>query len=147
MTNAALAQFGVTGASLSPQAKVGRPRVATKIAHIDGDFISYQIAADTKDETEGRRPLRTLEYKMAQIQDIAMEIMERAGAGKFVLHITPSGSTKGGRADQVVRRNTKPTAQTVRSPSIWIKSGMPLALVLGSMDTVWCILSAKPMMA
>jgi hypothetical protein len=104
MTNAALAQFGVTGANLSPQAKVGRPRVATKIAHIDGDFISYQIAADTKDETEGRRPLRTLEYKMEQIQDIAMEIMERAGAGKFVLHITPSGSTKGGRADQVVQK-------------------------------------------
>ena len=104
MTNAALAQFGVTGASLSPQAKAVRPRVANKVAHIDGDFISYQIAADTKDETEGRRPMRTLDYKMEQIQDIAMEIMERAGASKFVLHITPSGSNKGGRADQVVQK-------------------------------------------
>lgn len=94
----------MTGDSLSPQAKAHRPRVANKVAHIDGDFISYQIAADTKDELEGRRPMRTLDYKMEQIQDIAMGIMERCGASKFVLHITPSGSNKGGRAGQVVQK-------------------------------------------
>lgn len=100
----ALDNFGVQGADLAPQAKPRPPRVNNRVAHIDADFLSYQIAADTRDELDGIRPLRTLDYKLGQIEDIAQEIMERAGASSYVLHVTPGGSNKGGRAEQAVQK-------------------------------------------
>lgn len=99
-----LANFGVQADTLAPQTKPRPPRVNNRVAHIDADFLSYQIAADTREEMDGIRPMRTLEYKLAQIEDIAHEIMERAGAASYVLHVTPAGSTKGGRAAQAVQK-------------------------------------------
>lgn len=111
-----LASFGVQGDTLAPQRKVYRPRVAEKVAHIDADFISYQIAADTRDEMDGIRPMRTLQYKIGQIEDIAQEIMERAGCGKYVLHITPGASTKGGRDAQAVQKEYQATRKGKDKP-------------------------------
>ena len=100
----ALNDFGVQGSDLAPQAKPRPPRVNNRVAHIDADFLSYQIAADTRDEMDGIRPMRTLDFKLGQIEDIAQELMERAGASSYVLHVTPGGSTKGGRAQQAVQK-------------------------------------------
>ena len=99
-----LNSFGVQADALVPQRNATRKRVDENVAHIDGDFMCYQIAADTRDELDGIRPLRTLEYKQAQIEDKALELMERAGCGRFVLHVTPGASTKGGRAAQAVQK-------------------------------------------
>ena len=99
-----LAQFGVAGDNLVTQGRKIRQRDNKKVAHIDGDFIAYQIAADTRDEKDGIRPMRSLEYKLAQIEDVATEIMERAGCGRYVLHVTPSGSTKGNRPQQAIQK-------------------------------------------
>ncbi len=100
----ALEGFGVQAGSLAPQAKQHRPRVNNRVAHIDADFMSYQIAADTRDELDGIRPMRSLEYKINQIEDLSHEIMERAGASSYVLHCTPGASTKGNRRNQAVQK-------------------------------------------
>lgn len=102
--NDVLAQFGVAADAVAPAFKTVRQKVASRTLHIDGDFIAYQIAADTRDELDGIRPRRDLQYKLGQIDDIGTELMEKAGAGRYVFHVTPGGSTKGGRPDQVVQK-------------------------------------------
>lgn len=99
-----LAQFGVAATAAPTHGKPIRRKRHKAVAHIDGDFIAYQIASDTRDELAGIRPLRSIEYKVGQIEDIATEIMERAGCSRYVLHVTPSGSNKGGRAQQAVQK-------------------------------------------
>ena len=99
-----LTAFGITSDDLSQQGSLYPKKVPGRVAHIDADFISYQIAAITNDEKNGIRPLRTLQFKLEQVQDIAQDLAERAGAEKFVLHITPSGSDKGGRREQAVQK-------------------------------------------
>ena len=99
-----LSKFGVQADTLAPQAKQHRPRVNNRVAHIDADFMSYQIAADTRDEMDGIRPMRSLEYKINQIEDLSEEIMERAGASRYVLHCTPGASNKGNRRNQAVQK-------------------------------------------
>ena len=99
-----LDKFGVAADAAPVHGKRIPKKVHNRVAHIDADFIAYQIASDTKEELSGDRPLRPIEYKLAQIEDIAGEIMDRAGASKFVLHVTPSASTKGNRAAQAVQK-------------------------------------------
>ena len=99
-----LDSFGVGQTDFKAQAKAHRPRVNNRVAHIDADFMCYQIARDTRDEMDGIRPMRTLDYKLAQIEDLSQEIMERAGASRYVLHVTPGASTKGGRREQAVQK-------------------------------------------
>lgn len=99
-----LEQFGVKSETLAPQASSIRPRANNRVVHIDADFTAYQIAADTREEKDGIRPMRDLDFKLRQIEDIALMHMETVGASKFVLHVTPSGSNKGGRAGQAVQK-------------------------------------------
>lgn len=135
----ALAQFGEVDLGKAHGSAI-RNRVAGRTVHIDGDFIAYQIAADTRDEKDGIRPMRDLKYKITQIEDIATSIMERAGGSKYVLHVTPSGSTKGGRAAQAVQKEyqanrgdrVKPEhldaiRAAIADQSLWPKHGSGIA--------------------
>lgn len=100
-----LAQFGVVGDTLSDQtgSKDYPVVVPNRVAHIDADFTAYQIAADTVAELSGERPLRDLQTKKEQLEDVAMSLARRAGADKYVMHITPTASNKGGRWEQAVQ--------------------------------------------
>lgn len=98
-----LTQFGVGADALTPMITSYPKKVQGRVAHIDADFTSYQIAADTRDEMDGIRPMRSLEYKLGQVEDIFNELMERAGATSYVAHVTPGGSTKGGRREQAIQ--------------------------------------------
>ncbi len=102
---AALAAFDLVGDMLPDQTgNKNYPAVVPgRIAHIDADFTAYMIACDTVDETQGVKPLRSFRYKCEQVEDIARSIARSAGAESYVMHITPTGSDKGGRRDQAVQ--------------------------------------------
>lgn len=78
------------------------PVVPNRIANIDADFAAYQIAADTRDELDGLRPMRSLEKKKEQVGSLLLHQARMAGAATYIAHITPPGTTKGGRADQAL---------------------------------------------
>lgn len=101
----ALEQFGIASDELSTQLSKEPPKlVKGRVAHIDADFTAYIVACDTVAETRGERPMRDLGVKRAQVKDIAEMIARQCGAETYVLHITPSASDKGGRADQAVQQ-------------------------------------------
>lgn len=77
--------------------------VSDRVAHIDADFMAYIIAADTVAEQRGDKPIRDIGTKRGQVHDFAAYIAGQAGAAHYVLHITPNGSTKGGRHAQAVQ--------------------------------------------
>jgi hypothetical protein len=100
-----LDSFGVDVSTLVDQQGKHDPTVVQgRVAHIDADFMAYIIAADTRAELEGDKPMRTLQYKYGQITDFAEYIKRKAGASDYVLHVTPSGTTKGGRPAQAVQK-------------------------------------------
>lgn len=100
----ALSGFGVDLESLASQlGKQALPVKAGRVAHIDADFMAYIIACDTVAEMEGEKPMRDLAHKYGQVREFASYLTRMAGAEKYVLHITPAGSTKGGRREQAVQ--------------------------------------------
>ncbi len=100
-----LNQFGLDTDALQNQLGKQPPKVVPgRVAHIDADFTAYIVACDTVDEINGKKPMRDMGQKRAQIIDIAESITRAAGAEKYIMHITPSASTKGGRADQAVQQ-------------------------------------------
>lgn len=78
------------------------PVVPDRIAMIDADFAAYQIAADTRDELDGLRPMRSLDKKKEQVGSLLLHQARLAGAATYIAHITPPGTDKGGRADQAL---------------------------------------------
>lgn len=76
--------------------------VRGRVAHIDSDFIAYMASAETRDEKDGLKPRKTFDEMCAKALSIADHYRRLAAAEHSVLHITPSGSNKGGRADQAV---------------------------------------------
>ena len=100
-----LDNFGISTDDLESQ--LGSPTVPVtpgRVAHIDADFMAYIVAADTRAEINGEKPMRNITHKFGQIKSFANTIARYAGAEKYVLHLTPTGSTKGGRAQQVVQQ-------------------------------------------
>jgi hypothetical protein len=91
------------GINLGDQVSPGKP-VSGRVAHIDADFMTYIIAADTVAEMNGEKPKRDLGYKFGQVMEFARFIAGKARASAYVLHVTGTGSTKGGRYDQVVQQ-------------------------------------------
>lgn len=64
------------------------PTVAGRIAHIDADFIAYQVAYKTD---------HTLEEMIHNLEVNVETQKNLCGAEHYVLHLTASGSTKSGR--------------------------------------------------
>lgn len=79
------------------------PLVPDRVANIDADFIAYIVACDTKAELAGEKPARSLEHKVAQVREFTEFIRKKAGADRAILHITPSESNKGRRAEYVMQ--------------------------------------------
>lgn len=105
-----LEQFGLTGAVLDSQlGKMDPAVVPGRVAHIDADFMAYIIACDTVAEMNGEKPMRDLTYKCGQVKEFAEFIQRKAGAASYVLHVTPAGSTKGGRHAQAVQQEYQAT--------------------------------------
>ena len=114
----ALAAFGVGEDDLPPQsddANFPAP-VPGRIAHIDADFIAYQVSAETKEELDGIKPRKTLEDMKESARWRANQLMRMAGATDFRMHITPPGSNKGGRYQQAVQREYQGTRNNKASP-------------------------------
>ncbi len=106
-----LASFGVGGDDLAPQiTPVSYPTpVPGRVAHIDADFLSYQVSAETRDELDGIKPRKSLEDMQHNARSAAEHLMRCAGATEYRCHITPSGSNKGGRREQAVQREYQAT--------------------------------------
>ena len=102
-----LEQFGVSVDDLGASSKM-RPDpvvVRGRVANVDADFLCYQVAADTRDELDGIKPRRDFASKCTGVGNLLSRAAAMVGAERYVAHITPSGSDKGGRNDYAV---TKP---------------------------------------
>lgn len=92
-----LEAFGVDVSKLADQRGGYPAAVPGRIAEIDGDFTSYQCAAVTRAELSGDAPMRDLEERCRATHNASEHIRKLAGAVAANVHITPSGSDKGGR--------------------------------------------------
>ena len=116
--NAILAGFGVQADDLPAQIEhISYPTpVPGRVAHIDADFLSYQVSSETRDELDGIKPRRSFEDMQHYARAAAEELMKLSGATSYVCHVTPSGSNKGGRAAQAVTREYQATRQGKERP-------------------------------
>lgn len=100
----ALLDFGINLDTLESQ--LGTPSVPVvpgRVAHIDADFMAYIVAADTRKEVDGEKPMRNLPHKFGQVKEFKNYLTRLVGAERSVLHVTPTGSNKGNRPDQAVQ--------------------------------------------
>ncbi len=97
-------QFGVSEEDLAGTGSAVKypPVVKGRVAHIDADFICYQIAAETKDELGGITDRRDFHYMTGQARDVLVHLTNLVGAECYNAHLTPSGSNKGGRYEQSI---------------------------------------------
>lgn len=104
----ALAQFGVEAGSLASHHTESYPKpVQGRVVHIDADFLAYQVSAESKDELDPLRPdvpRKSFEDMCHNAMAAAEHTMRLAGGTSYVCHVTPSGSTKGGRPDQAIQQ-------------------------------------------
>lgn len=92
------------GSLASHTAGITYPKpVQGRVAHIDADFMAYQVSAESKEELNGDKPRKSLDDMRYNAHTAAIHIMRMAGASYYVCHTTPSGSTKGGRDQQAVQ--------------------------------------------
>jgi len=96
-----LSRFGVdaaTVASLPGQMDQYPKPVAGRVAHIDADFMAYQVSAESKAELDhdDPTPRKTYEDMLHNTKQAVDHIRRLAGAERAVLHTTHQ-SNKGGR--------------------------------------------------
>lgn len=79
-----------------------RDKVPGRVAHIDADFLAYMVSAESaQDIANGGKSLPD----MKEHADIMIEKFRLgSGAEKVQLHLTPSGSNKGGRYEQAIQK-------------------------------------------
>lgn len=125
-------QFGVVGDLPSQAEEFNYPkRVPGRVAHIDSDFLAHQVAAITVAEKDGTIPRRSLEDMKSAVQAGLRDQMLRVGAETYIAHITPKGSTKGGRAEMAVtkpyqaNRNNREVPGELRLIHEYIKECLP----------------------
>tara|TARA_Y100000296_G_scaffold66371_1_gene78383 strand:+ start:8479 stop:9567 length:1089 start_codon:yes stop_codon:yes gene_type:complete len=103
-----LAQFGVVAGELAAHTGESYPKpVQGRVVHIDADFLAYQVSAESKDELDPARPdvpRKSLEDMFHNASMAAEHTMRLAGGTKYVCHVTPTGSTKGGRPEQAIQQ-------------------------------------------
>lgn len=90
--------------------------VQGRVAHIDADFLSYQVSAESREELDGTRPRKSLEEMQHNARQAADHLMRSAGCTAFVCHLTPSGSDKGGRAEQAVQQEYQSSRKGIERP-------------------------------
>lgn len=80
--------------------------VQGRVVHIDADFLSYQVSAESAAELDPTDPTprKSLEDMQHNARIAAEHIMRLAGGTAMHLHTTPSGSDKGGRPDFAVQK-------------------------------------------
>lgn len=88
----------------APQAASYPKAVQGRVAHIDADFLAYMVSAYTQKEIDGIVPKRTLEDVKHNARTAVEHLTAMAGATDYRCHITPSASTKGGRAEQAIQQ-------------------------------------------
>ena len=98
-----LAQFNLDEGKLASAGFLYPKTVKGRVAHIDADFLAYQCACPTNDQLTGIRPMPTRTDREEKARYWVEHLTKAAGASGYVCHITPSGSTKGGRRDQAVQ--------------------------------------------
>ena len=96
-----LEKFGVDLATVEslPQPGVNYPKqVIGRVAHVDADFMAYQVSAESKAELDPNDPTprRSYEEMKHNAYEAVEHIRRLAGAGTAVLHTTYN-SNKGGR--------------------------------------------------
>ena len=97
-------QFGVSESDLAGTGSTFKypPVVKGRMAQIDADFLCYQVSAPNKEEREGTAEMRSFEQMCFQSRDALMHLMHLTGSEHYIAHLTPSGSTKGGRYEQSI---------------------------------------------
>lgn len=71
--------------------------VQGRVAHIDSDFMAYQVSAESKDELDGTKPRKTFEDMCYNARRGLDHQMKMTGATSYIAHLTPSASDKGNR--------------------------------------------------
>ena len=104
-----LAEFGLRVGDLPSNSYSDKPypkRVAGRVAHIDADFLAYQVSAESKDELDptNDKPRKSFEDMCHNATMAAEHLKSMCGADSYVCHLTPSGSNKGGRDDQAMQK-------------------------------------------
>ena len=103
-----LEQFGVSAGELADHSQAPKyPKpVQGRVVHIDADFMAYQVSAESKEELDPTNdvPRKSLEDMQHNARAAAEHLMRLAGATSYVCHVTPSGSTKGGRDAQAIQQ-------------------------------------------
>lgn len=112
----ALAAFGVDASKLKAQGVSYPATVSGRVCHIDADFISYQVACETRDELDGIKPRRSFDHMKKQVVSIAEHHRKMTGSESYVLYITPSGSTKGNRDSKAVTKPYQGNRKDTPSP-------------------------------
>ena len=102
-----LSKFGVSAeqlAKLSHTTTVKYPEtVPNRVAHIDSDFMAYQVSAESKAELDPNDPTprKTFDDMLHNAKEAVDHIRLMAGAERAVLHVTHN-SDKGGRCDDAI---------------------------------------------
>jgi DNA polymerase-1 len=110
--------------------------VPGRVAHIDADFMCYQVSAETKDELSGLKPRRSLDDMKYNARQGLNYLMRCAGATSYIAHLTPSGSNKGNR-DAIAltkgyqaNRDGKEKAEHIETIRTYIGEELPSAIHL-----------------
>lgn len=96
-----LSKFGISAAQaagLTHNMTKYPETVSNRVAHIDADFMAYQVSAESKAELDpdDPTPRKTLEEMRHNAKEAVDHIRKLAGAERAVLHTT-ANSDKGGR--------------------------------------------------
>lgn len=120
---------GINVGSLAPQlAGLAVPKaVQGRIAHIDADFLAYQVSA----EIVGQEGVKTLDEMQHNARVAISEFKALAGATGVHLHLTPATSNKGMRRDIALlkeyqaTREGKPKPQYLHIMRDWLAREYP----------------------
>lgn len=136
-----LEQFGVDAAKVASLSEAPRypKEVPGRVAHIDADFIAYQVSAERKDELDPNCPIprKTFEDMKHNAQTAIKHLRSLAGAGRAVIHTTHN-SDKGGRDEQAIlkryqanRLNRDNRPEHLDAIREWLGQGCGLKGVVG----------------
>lgn len=73
-------------------------QVPGRTAHVDADFLAYQVSYEKEDET------KSLEDMQHNAEVVVDHLKKMAGAQHVHMHLTPATSDKGGRYDQAIQK-------------------------------------------